>query len=255
MEILRFLKTQWTWILLFYQNNTDSRVACTTSRASKNHIRKSNPLSPLNSPIRPQSSLPKSNIPHTLFYSHSQDPDTFVPHLQNTNLVPKDLEKGALAKQPIRRRARISSSSEKIVQHSYATKVAQVIEVPRNRQGNLKKSSKPLLQKPLDESDVVDEKNIDQLNNFQGVSLPIFYFKHIIIFLLQCTTEPLLSPAPVSPKKRRQRKPSTIAQENAEQKVIAERHRKKRRDYRASQNSRQIYAAKKRFELGIQENT
>ena len=235
----------------------DSRVACTTSRVSNNHIRKSNPLSPLNSPIRPQSSLPKSNIPHTLFYSHSQDPDTLFPHLQNTNLVRKDLEKGALAKQPIRRRACISPSSEKIIQHSYATKVArllQVIEDPRNRQGNLKKSSKPLLQKLLDESDVVDEKNIDQLNNFQDVSLPIFYFKHIIIFLLQCTTEPLLSSAPVSPKKPRQRKPSNIAQENAEQKAIAERHRKKRLDYRASQNSRRIYAAKKRFELGLQEN-
>lgn len=173
-----------------------------------------------------------------------------MPNLQIPNPSGKRLEEGTSAKKPIYRRARISPSSEKTIQHSYAAKITrllQVIEVPQNSQGDIKKSSKRLLQKLLNESNIVG-------NNFQGVSLPLFCFEYIIIFLLQCTTEPQFSTASVSSKKRRQRKSSTIAQENAEQKAITNRNCKQRLDYRTSQNSYRMYAAKQRFEPALQES-
>lgn len=111
-----------------------------------------------------------------------------------------------------------------------------------------------MLQQLLQEPDIVNKENKYQPNNSHVVSLPIFYFEHIINFLFQSTTEPQPSTAPVSLMKGRTRKPSAIAQENAKQKAIAERHRKKRRDHRTSQTSHRIYAARKRFELGLQEN-
>ena len=111
-----------------------------------------------------------------------------------------------------------------------------------------------MLQRLLKEPDVVNKENKYQPNNSHVVSLPIHYFEHITSFLLQSTTEPQPSTAPVSLMKGRQQKPSAIAQENAKQKAITEPHRKKRIDHRTSQTSHRIYAAKKRFELSLQEN-
>ena len=62
--------------------------------ASNSYVNKSNSFSPLNSSKRPESSLPKSNIPHTLFYLLSQDLDAFSSYPQSANPAEKQLEKG-----------------------------------------------------------------------------------------------------------------------------------------------------------------
>lgn len=146
----------------------------TKSRESNNHVGKSNSLSSLNSPIRLQSSLPKSNILHTLFCLYSQDSDTFFLHLQSINLVGKHLEKGVSAKQLLHRRARISLSSEKIIQHSYATKVTwllQVIKVPWNPQEGIKKSSKHLFQKLLNKSNIGKQRSTKQFPGCKSANI------------------------------------------------------------------------------------